>query len=347
MFSHFDKHWNWTMKLCKAAALLFSWLATSDASVSSQQQEVVIKMQQMESNIEAAGVQEFNSFAAFAQSCRSNLDSMHKTFADTQGKMRSLVSAIKYAEGQKEKLAEDLQGIHEDIIQARADKADATSIREGEAAAYKAESDECSFILSRLNTVSNAGRQHALLSTATAALLTQFAEGKLGLAEDNRHQLLILLSQDATEVPESGQFVSGSIFKQAIYQIAKSLVDVAASEKAAISTFREFMADTTRTMHLSTSLIVPKKQQIKKLEDEITHMQLSLSSVRKSLAEETTFLSNLARTCAKTQAEFNLRAKARSRKLLDLWNSINAIKHPNGKSGHAKPSLNFLSTGVF
>merc|ERR1719163_79248 len=101
-------------------------------------------LQAMQKKVTAEGDKEKELFEKFLCYCKHGDEALGKSIADAEAKMPQVTSDIEEAEAQVKQLKSDLKSHQTDRAAAKAAMADATTIREKEAATFaalKAEAD--------------------------------------------------------------------------------------------------------------------------------------------------------------------------------------------------------------
>merc|ERR1712204_106730 len=136
-------------------------------------------------------------------------------------------------------------GAKADRTTAKAAMAEATAIREREAAAYAAEkaaADKDIAAIAKAVAALEKGMAGAFLQTDAAQILRGIASSKRDMMDDDRQDLMAFLSnsQGADYAPQSGQIVG--ILKTMGDEMAAGLSEATKAEEAAIATYEKLMA---------------------------------------------------------------------------------------------------------
>merc|ERR1719316_2527341 len=100
--------------------------------------KVVTMLQAMQKKVTAEGEKEKELFDKFMCYCKNGDEALAKSIADAEAKMPQVTSDIEEAEAQVKQLKSDLKSHQTDRAAAKSAMADATAIREKEAAAFAA-----------------------------------------------------------------------------------------------------------------------------------------------------------------------------------------------------------------
>merc|ERR1719163_2323901 len=104
--------------------------------------KVVTMLQGMVKKVEAEGAKEKELFDKYMCYCKTSGGDLSKSISDAETKMPELEADIKAGEAKKKQLDEDLKQHQSDRSAAKTAMAEATALREKEAAAYAKEASE-------------------------------------------------------------------------------------------------------------------------------------------------------------------------------------------------------------
>merc|ERR1719198_542489 len=141
--------------------------------------KVVTMLQNMQKKVEAEGEKEKELFEKYMCYCKTSGGDLSKSISDAGTKMPQLESDIKEGEAQKKQLDEDIKQHQTDRSAAKAAMADATALREKEAAAYAKENAEDTANIAAVEKATTAieqGMGGAFLQTPTAGILKRVAQ---------------------------------------------------------------------------------------------------------------------------------------------------------------------------
>merc|ERR1719352_991474 len=145
-----------------------------EASRANPIRKVVTMLQNMQKKVEAEGEKEKELFDKFMCYCKTSGGDLSKSIADADTKIPQLGADIKAAEAKNAQLKEDLKQHQVDRSAAKAAVADATALREKEAAAYAKEENEASATIAAVNKAVTAlqnGMAGAFMQTRAASIL--------------------------------------------------------------------------------------------------------------------------------------------------------------------------------
>jgi len=298
-------------------------LSLSAVAVGSQQREavsvsanpirkVVTMLQSMVKQITKEGEVEQKLFDKFMCYCEKGDAALAKSIADAEAKMPELVSEIEAVEEEVKQLKLDLKAAQTDRAAAKASMAEATSLREKEAAAfaaYKAEAESNIDAMVKATAAIEKGMAGSFLQTSAAQVLKNLVLAQNGLDDYSREELTNFLSNpfDQGYAAQSGQIVG--ILKQMTDTFTKELDEATAAEEASIKAYEELMAAKQKEVDALTKAIEEKMVRLGKVQVEIVEMKEDLDDTGKGLLEDKKFLADLDKNCAlkKTEHEENVK----------------------------------------
>merc|ERR1719171_842054 len=209
--------------------------------------------------------------------------------------------------------------------------AEATAIREKEAAAFakeKAEMETDVVAMEKAIAALEKGMAGAFLQTEAAPVLRRLVLGTtVSIPDYNREVLTSFLAGTASEsegyAPQSGEIVG--ILKQMKDTMGKELAELIAAEEKAIEQYEALMEAKKKEVEAATAAIEEKLGRIGELGVEIVNMKEDLSDTEKALIEDTKFLADLEKNCAAKEKEWAERCKTRAEELLALADTIKIL----------------------
>jgi len=217
-----------------------------------------------------------------------------------------------------------------DRIAAKGAMAEATSLREKEAASYDAEATELKTNIAAMNKAITAvenGMAGQFLQTDQASILKKLALQSDSMLEADREELTSFLSgqnDDSESYAPSSGGITG-ILKEMESTMAKSLAESTASETAAKDTYDQLMAAKNKEVGALTKAIEQKSVRIGALGIEIVQMKDDLSDTEEALYEDKKFLAGLDENCATKEKEWAGIVKTRNQELLALADTIKIL----------------------
>jgi septal ring factor EnvC (AmiA/AmiB activator) len=317
--------------LCLAAALTLSHAAELRAGATARAaanpiRKVVMMLQNMEKKITAEGETEKELYEKYMCWCKTSGGGLSKSIADAETKISSLPSEIEAAEELMVQVKDGLKQSQEDRTAAKAAMADATAIREKEAATFaslKAEYEANIGAITKAVAALEKGMAGAFLQTDAAKVLQKVFDSKREMDENNRDAILSFLSGDSSYAPSSGEITG--ILKEMGDEMGRGLAAATAEETDAIKVYDELMAAKTKEVEACTASIEAKTQKIGELGIEIVEMKEDLSDTEKGLEEDKKFLADLEKNCATKEAEYAVVVKTRAEELTALADTIKVL----------------------
>jgi len=280
-------------------------------------------LQQEEGETESKLYEKYQCF------CKKGSGDLDSSISAAETKIPAVSSDLEAAEAKMAETKGDLKAAQDDRSAAKAAVAEATAIREKEAASFAAEKAEYGSNIDAIKqAVAALGRGMAgtFLQTRAAQVLRRLAGSKHDVMLDvDRQQLLSFLSagEGSNYSPQSGE-VTGML-KQMGDEMAKGLSEATAAEEAAIAAYEALMAAKAKELQALTASIQAKLTLISELGVKIAQMKEDLSDTEEALAEDRKFLAELKKGCETKKAEWEERSKTRADELLALAETIKLL----------------------
>jgi septal ring factor EnvC (AmiA/AmiB activator) len=289
--------------------------------------KVVTMLQSMQKKVVAEGEKEKELYEKYMCYCKTSGGALSTSVSDAETKIPQVGSDIKEAEAKNAQLKEDLKQHQVDRSAAKEAVAEATALREKEAAAYAKEASEASANIAAVNAAVTAlekGMAGGFLQTRAASVVRHLL-AKVDLDEEDRQTLTAFLqgSQSEEYVPSSGQ-VTG-ILKTMGDEMTKAFDEAKAAEDAAIKAFEELVAAKTKEINALTAAIETKTSRVGELSVEIVQMKNDLSDTEEALLEDKQFLADLEKNCATKSAEWETIVSTRNEELLAIADTIKVL----------------------
>jgi chromosome segregation ATPase len=310
--------------------------------------KVVTMLQSMEKKVTAEGEKEKELFDKFMCYCKNGDEALAKSISAAEAKVPAVTSDIEEAESQVKQLKEDLKSHQTDRAAAKSAMADATAIREKEAAAFaaeKAELDANIAAVAKATAAVEKGMSGSFLQTNAAQVLKKLVLGQdNGLADYDREELTSFLSGSSSQeyAPSSGQITG--ILKQMEDSMTSSLNQAAADETSSIKSYEGLMAAKTKEIAALTASIEEKSVRLGETQVSIVEMKEDLDDTSKALLEDRKFLGDLSKNCALKTKEHEENMKLRSQELLALADTIKILNDDDALELFKKtlPSASFM-----
>jgi len=291
--------------------------------------KVVTMLQKMQKKVEAEGEKEKELFDKFMCYCKTGVGDLSKSIGDTNTKIPELQATIEESISQKAQLQEDLKKHQTDRASAKAAMAEATALREKEAAEFAAVSTDLKTNIAAITKATDAiekGMSGAFLQTNEASLLKKLVmSDSNNLLDVDRQDLASFLAGGDSEgyAPASGAITG--ILKQMTDTMQKSLDEATATEEAAVSTFDSLIKAKTDEVNALTAAIEDKTKRVGELGVSIVQMKGDLSDSEAALVADTKFLAELKTSCSTKEAEWAIIVKSRSEEMLALADTIKIL----------------------
>jgi len=302
-------------------------VSNSDALVNANPiRKVVTMLQVMQKKVEAEGAREQELFDKFMCYCKNSGGDLQKGIADAETKVPQLGSDIEEAEAKAVQLKEDLKQAQTDRSAAKGAMAEATGIRDKEAAAYDKESTDLKTniaAMSKAITAIDNGMAGGFLQTDAARILKQAVMSSSNIMDADREDVMAFLSADSKYSPSSGS-ISG-ILKQMNDEMSKSLDSLVKEEDAAIASYDELMAAKKKEVQALTQEIEVKLVRTGELGVEIVQMKNDLTDTEAGLLDDQKFLADMEKDCDSKSAEWATIVKTRNEEMLALADTIKIL----------------------
>jgi len=304
------------------------------ASVAAEQQQltanpirkVVNMLQAMEKKVTAEGEKETEMFDKFMCYCKNGDEALGASISAAEAKVPQVTADIEAGEAEVAQLKSDLKSHQTDRAAAKTAMAEATKIREKEAAAFadlKAEADANIAAATKATAAISKGMSGSFLQTSEAQVLRNLVTSKNNMDDDVREELTAFLSTGNNYAPASGQITG--ILKQMTDTMTADLASATTSENGSIKAFGELMAAKEKEINALTKSIEEKMVRLGKLQVDIVEMKEDLDDTGKALLEDKKFLGDLAKNCKTKAEEHAANQKLRSEELLALADTIKIL----------------------
>jgi len=291
--------------------------------------KVVNMLQAMQKKVTAEGEKEKELYDKFMCYCKNSGGTLGASIAAAETKVPAVTSDIGEGEAQLAQFKEDIKRHQTDRASAKSAMAEATAVREKDAAEFAKEKAEYTANIDAMASAITAlekGMSGAFLQTATAKQLQKLMMDKPDLLTDfDRETIVSFLSgEESTEyVPKSGEITG--ILKEMKDTMSKSLSEAEAQEADSVASYDELMAAKTKEVNALTKSIETKTKRVGELAVEIVQMKQDLSDTQQALEEDKKFLRDMDKNCAEKTAEYEANMKLRGEELLALADTIKVL----------------------
>jgi septal ring factor EnvC (AmiA/AmiB activator) len=288
--------------------------------------KVVTMLQAMQKKVESEGARDKELFDKFMCYCKTGSAGLEKSISDANVKVPSLQSDIEGAESKVSTLKEELKQAQMDRAAAKTAVAEATALRQKEAAAFAATSTELKTNIAAITKAVNAidsGMAGGFLQTETAQVIKKIVTSSANLANADRDDLMAFFEQDSQYAPQSGE-ISG-ILKTMSDEMKADLKSATDDENASVQSHKDLLAAKKKEVQALTSQIEAKLGRVGELGIEIVQMKNDLSDSEEALIENTKFLADLNKDCSTKSDEYQAIVKTRQEELLALADTIKLL----------------------
>jgi len=277
--------------------------------------KVVNMLEAIQKKVAAEGEQEEKMHKKYLCYCKTSGADLETSIASASAKAPEVSSAITEGEAKKAQLDQDLVSHKSDREAAKSSMAEATALREKQAAAFAATKAEYGSNIAALEKAVAAlekGVAGAFLQTAAAKTLRNLAQSSDALEDADRQEVMAFLTagQGSEYAPASGEIIG--ILKQMGDTMAKGLSDETAAEEAAIASYEEMMSAKKEEVAALTASIESKTVQTGEVAVSIVEMKDDLEDTEAALAKDKEFLADLSKNCDTKSAEWDEVVKTRT-----------------------------------
>merc|ERR1719399_1707838 len=333
------------------ALLLLSGLAgpTHAASVQVNPiRKVVTLLQNMQTKITAEGAKKEKLFDKYMCYCNNAEDTLGKSIKDAETRIPQLESENKEDLALKKQLEAELVEAKKSRTEAKETIAEATALREKEAAAYakfKADSEANIGALSKAIPAIEKGMGEAFLQTNAANVLRRLSVSADMIPAD-RDLLASFLSEGDNYAPKSGEIVG--ILKTMKDEMEKDFADASSEESTAIADFDSLVAAKKKEIEALTKAIESKTGRIGELGVKLAEMENDLEDTKESLAEDQKFLADLDKNCELKKKEWAEYQKMQAMEAVALADTIKILNDDDALELFKKtlPSASLLQLQV-
>jgi len=314
--------------------------------------KVVTMLQAMQKKVEAEGEKETKLYEKYMCYCKNSGGDLSKTIGDADTKIPQVSSDIKESEAKLVQLKSDVKQHQMDRSAAKSAVASATGLREKEAAEYAKEASEAGANIAALTKAVTAlenGMAGGFLQTRGASILRHLVI-KQEMDEEDRQTLNAFLQGSSSEqyAPSSGQITG--ILKTLNDEMSKAFAESKSAEEAAITAFDGLVAAKTKEINALTHGIETKMARTGELAVEIVQMKNDLTDTQQALEQDTAFLADMEKNCAKKSSEWDAIVKTRSEEAVALAETIKILNDDDAleifKKALPSASASFVQVNV-
>jgi len=277
--------------------------------------KIVTLMQNMQKEIEAEGVKEKELFDKFMCFCSANTGDLGKAEADAKAKSEEMAAKLKSEEAEKSQLEQELVDHKSDRETAKSDLAEATTLREKEAAefsAMKADSEtNIASLASAIPAIEKGMGAASLLQMPAGQRLQKLVESYTNMDPMDRRQVLAFLQGGSDEMSAGSGEILG-IMKQMKEEMESNLAGAEKDEAAAVDGFNSLKASKETEIEVATEAIETKMGRSGELAVSVVQTKDALEDALDEIKNAGEYAEQLAAQCAEKEKEWAVRQKARA-----------------------------------
>jgi hypothetical protein len=290
--------------------------------------KIVTLMQNMQKEIEAEGVKEKELFDKFMCFCSANTGDLGKAEADAKAKAEEMTAKLKSEEAEKSQLEQELVDHKSDRETAKADLAEATTLREKEAAefsAMKADSEtNIASLSSAIPAIEKGMGASSLLQMPAGRKLQKLVESYTNMDPMDRRQITAFL-QGGDEDMSGGSGEILGILKQMKEEMEGNLAGAEKDEAAAVEGFASLKSSKETEIEVATEAIETKTSRSGELAVSVVQTKDALEDATEEIANAGKYAEQLAAQCAEKEKEFGVRQKMRAEEIAAIGEAIGIL----------------------
>jgi len=292
--------------------------------------KIVTLMQNMQKEIEAEGVKEKELFDKFMCFCSANTGDLGKAEADAKAKSEELTAKLKSEEAEKSQLEQELVDHKTDRETAKSDLAEATTLREKEAAefsALKADSEtNIASLSSAIPAIEKGMGASSLLQMPVGQRLQKLVESYTNLDPMDRRQVMDFLQQGSgDEAMSAGSGEILGILKQMKEEMESNLAGAEKDEAAAVEGFESLSSSKETEIEVATEAIETKTARSGELAVSVVQTKNALEDAVEEIANAGKYAEQLAAQCAEKEKEMSVRTKMRAEEISAISQAIGIL----------------------
>jgi chromosome segregation ATPase len=292
------------MALRFVVAFLLCASGSATGTTANPIRKVVTLLQNMQTKITAEGAKKEKLFEKYMCYCSNAEETLGKSIKDAEIRIPQLESENKEDIALKKQLEGELKDAKESRTEAKEAVAEATSLREKEAASYakvKADSEANIGALSKAIPAIEKGMGESFLQTSDASVLRRLSVSAEMIPAD-REILASFLSEGDNYAPKSGEILG--ILKQMKDEMVKDFEEATTAEEAAIADFESLVAAKKKEIDALTKEIESKTMRVGELAVKLAEFENEIEDLKEQLAEDKKFLADLDKNCELKKAEW-------------------------------------------
>jgi len=287
--------------------------------------KVVTMLQMMQNKVTAEGKKAEEIFDKFMCYCDNADTLLAGAITAAENKIPQLEAAVGKDVELKKQMETDVKQHKADREAAKTAIAEATALREKEAAEFAKISGDLKTNIAALAKAIPAiekGMGSGFLQTTSATVVRQLSIN-MDMSNVDRQMLASFLSSKSGYAPASGEIVG--ILKTMEDEMNANLADTTAAEETAISDFEGLKAAKTKEINALTKSIEEKMTRIGEIAVKVAEMGNDLEDTKEDLEESKKFLAELDVNCENKKKEWAVYQKMQGEELLALADTIKIL----------------------
>jgi hypothetical protein len=274
--------------------------------------------------------------------CETNDKDKTKAITDAEAKLSQLTTTIEKMTALSSALHSEIQGLEKEIERNEKALAQATAIRERQAAEFHTDEKELMQSVKGLEAaVIVLGKHHgekaaafldqasglALLKTADAQL-RRHAELFRGVVTPRQRKVVAALAKTSDKQQPEYQAQSGEVFgilKQMLETFKANLSDSQKEELEAQKAYKELKAAKEEEIKSGKTFLETKEVQLANAEETLANSKQEKEDTQASLTADERFLMDLKSRCALSDSEWTERQKTRSEEMAAVAKAISIL----------------------
>jgi len=334
-------------RLVLIMAILATGAAVDLSSHANPIRKVVTLMQNMQKEIEAEGVKEKELFDKFMCFCSANTGDLGKAEEDAKAKAEEMAAKLKSETAEKSQIEQELVDHKADREAAKSDIAEATTLREKEAAefsALKADSEtNIAAMASAIPAIEKGMGAAALLQMPAVGRVKKLIESSSTDLDplDRREALAFLEGSSEDYSGNSGQILG--ILKQMKEEMETNLKEAIAEEDKAAAGFADLKSSKETEIEVATESIETKTGRSGELAVSVVQTKNALEDAQEEIENAGKYAEQLAAQCATKEKEMAARTKARADEVAAISDAIGILNDDDALDVFKKavPSASF------
>jgi len=287
--------------------------------------KVVTMLQMMQNKVTAEGKKAEAIYDKFMCYCENADTLLAGAITTAENKIPQLEAAVGKDVEMKKQLDTDVKNHKADREAAKGAVAEATALREKEAAEFAKTSGDLKTNIAALAKAIPAiekGMGSGFLQTSSASVVRELSIN-MDMSNVDRQMLASFLSSKTGYAPASGEIVG--ILKTMEDEMNANLADVTAAEESAIAGFEELKAAKAKEINALTKSIEEKMTRIGEIAVKVAEMGNELEDTKEDLEESKKFLAQLDVNCENKKKEWATYQKMQGEELLALADTIKIL----------------------